>query len=162
MAAIDTFDALVSSLDYPMFVVTTSDGRRRGGCLVGFTTQCSIDPPRYLVCLSKANHTFRTAAGASVLVVHALDGDQTELARLFGEATGDETDKFAACSWRPGPEGAPVLADCPRWFAGRIVDRVDLGDHVGFCLEPVAGACSDMVSPMMFSAVKDLDAGHRA
>ncbi len=162
MAATDTFDAVVSGLDYPVFVVTTFDGRQRAGCLVGFTTQCSIDPPRYLVCLSKANHTSRTAAGADVLVVHVLDADQTELARLFGEATGDETDKFAACSWRPGPEGAPVLDDCARWFAGRIVDRVDLGDHVGFCLEPLAGADSGGVSPMMFSAVRHLDAGHRA
>ena len=47
-----TFNALASELDYPMFVVTTAAGGAPAGCLVGFATQCSIDPPRFLVCLS--------------------------------------------------------------------------------------------------------------
>ena len=32
------------------------------GCLVGFTTQASIDPPRFIACLSHKNRTFRAAA----------------------------------------------------------------------------------------------------
>ncbi len=44
-----TVHALVTEIDYPMFIVTAAAGGRRAGCLVGFTTQCSIHPPRFLI-----------------------------------------------------------------------------------------------------------------
>ena len=39
-----------------MFVVTAVDANTgaRSGCLVGFVTQCSLDPMRFLVCLARA------------------------------------------------------------------------------------------------------------
>lgn len=59
------FAPFVASLDYPMYVLTVDGGASLGkaGCLVGFATQCSISPPKFLVCLSKRNHTHRAAAG---------------------------------------------------------------------------------------------------
>src|SRR5690348_6276936 len=110
----DRFDAFVDGLDYPMFVVTTAHGGERAGCLVGFTTQASIDPPRMLVCLSVANHTYQVARQAELLAVHVLDKNDHDLAELFGGRTGDEVDKFAKCRWTPGPDGVPLLEDCPR------------------------------------------------
>jgi flavin reductase (DIM6/NTAB) family NADH-FMN oxidoreductase RutF len=48
------FDRLVAGLDYPMAIVTSAAAEDdRAGCLVGFTTQCSLNPPRYLVCISR-------------------------------------------------------------------------------------------------------------
>lgn len=157
----DAFSELTGDLDYAMLVVTASDGRERAGCLVGFSTQCSFDPPRYLVCISRANHTAGVAAGAGVVAVHALPAERADLARLFGEETGDRTDKFARVAWRPGPGGAPLVEDCPSWFAGRVVDRLDLGDHTGLLLEPVEAAHAPGLRPLLFSAVKDLVPGHR-
>src|SRR3982750_801842 len=66
---------LIDELDYPMLIVTAAAGGQRAGCLVGFATQCSIDPPRMLVCVSKANHTYRVAVDADVLAVHFLRRD---------------------------------------------------------------------------------------
>src|ERR671920_1608506 len=95
-------DRLVNRLDYPMLVVTAEAGGERAGCLIGFATQCSINPPRFLVCLSDKNYTFRVAQHAPVLVVHLVPGDADELAELFGSHTGDEIDKFEHCAWSPG------------------------------------------------------------
>jgi len=63
----EAFEKLVSLLDYPMFVVTTRAGDESAGCLVGFASQVSIRPPRFIVGLSKCNHTYRVAEGASHL-----------------------------------------------------------------------------------------------
>ena len=71
---------LVSELDYPMFIVTVAASGELAGCLVGFTTQCSIDPPRFLVCLSVKNRTYRVAKRADALVVHLLPQGADELA----------------------------------------------------------------------------------
>ena len=156
----DTFGELVGQLDYPMLVVTAADGERRGGCLVGFATQSSINPPRYLVCLSPRNHTFDIAARATTLAVHVLAPEQHALATLFGERTGDEVDKFERCAWRAGPDGTPILTDCARWFTGRVLARFDAGDHVAFLLEPVAVAVAAAPGQLGFQAVRDLRPGH--
>ena len=153
---------LVSELDYPMFIVTAASAGELAGCLVGFTTQCSIDPPRFLVCLSDKNRTFRVAAGAGVLVVHLVPSEATELASLFGEVTGDEVDKFERCSWTPGPEGTPILDDCGNWFAGRILERLDAGDHHVFLLDPFEAASEPGESQFAFHRARRMEPGHEA
>ena len=136
----DAFDRVVATVDAPMVIVTTRAGDEMDGCLVGFSTQCSIHPAHYLVCLSTANRTYEIARRASTIVVHMLhdDGRDRSLARLFGEETAREVDKLAQCEWEPGPDGVPVIRSCD-WFGGSIVGRVDLGDHVGFAIDVQAG-----------------------
>ena len=156
------FDAVVEDLDYPMFVVTTVHDGERAGCMVGFTTQASIDPPRMLVCLSVRNRTHRVAREAELLAVHVLDPDDGPLAELFGGETGDEVDKFAQVAWTEGPGGVPLIDECPRYFVGRILEKVGLGDHTGFLLEPVAADSAGSGPAMGFQQVEDLEPGHEA
>lgn len=159
----DGFDRLMSLLDYPMYVVTTRADDESAGCLVGFTSQVSIGPPRFLVGLSKRNHTYRVAQRADHLAVHLVPRQHGELARLFGGETGDRTDKFAGCAWHSGPNGMPILDDAAGWFVGEVLSRYDVGDHVGFLLEPVAGSAPDKFEQLVtFSDVRDLDPGHEA
>ena len=158
----ETFIRIVRRLDYPMVVVTAQADDGPSGCLVGFVTQCSIHPPRYLVCLSDKNRTQRVAAHADVLAVHFLASGDLELARTFGEDTTDETDTFSRCRWHPGPRGVPILDECGRWLAGTILQRHSLGDHVGYVLEPIAARCAGTAPGLMFQQVNDLDPGHPA
>jgi flavin reductase (DIM6/NTAB) family NADH-FMN oxidoreductase RutF len=158
----DRFDAFVDGLDYPMFVVTTAHGDERAGCLVGFTTQASIDPPRMLVCLSVANHTYQVARQAELLAVHVLDEREHDLAELFGGRTGDEVDKFAHCRWTQGPGGVPLLTDCPRLLVGRIVERQPFGDHVGLLIDPLQVESYDGGPALGYEQVEDVDPGHAA
>ncbi|MBU6535918.1 flavin reductase family protein [Streptomyces sp. NPDC057245] len=134
MAALDGF---LDRLDPHMCVVTAAVGGERAGCLVGFHSQCSLNPVRYVVWLSDVNHTFRVARSAEVLAVHLLARERYGTAELFGGRTGDETDKFRRTGWREGYGGAAVLDDAEAWFVGRVVERTDGGDHVGHVLEPV-------------------------
>ena len=111
---IEGVDAFTSTVDYPLVVYTTvTDSREMSGCLVGFTTQCSIQPPRFLVCLSKVNHSYFVSEQARAMAIHLLGRDQGDLAELFGSTSGDRLDKFEQCKWRPGRRGprfsTPVL-----------------------------------------------------
>jgi flavin reductase (DIM6/NTAB) family NADH-FMN oxidoreductase RutF len=156
------FERIVDQLDTPVFLATTADGSERSGCLIGFATQCSIDPPRFLVCVSKVNHTHGVAQGASIVVVHVPRTGDRPLAALFGGETGDEVDKFDRCDWTPGPGGVPVL-DGLDWFAGRIVSRTDVGDHVAIVLDPTGdGRATRTGAPLRYHDVRDVQAGHPA
>jgi flavin reductase (DIM6/NTAB) family NADH-FMN oxidoreductase RutF len=156
----ETFNELMGELDYPMCIVTVASEAERAGCLVGFATQCSIDPPRFLVFLSKANRTYRVAREAKLLAVHFVPAQAEALAELFGGQTGDEVDKFARCAWRPGPGGMPLLDGCENRFVGSVAERLDAGDHVGFVLEPLAAEHAGGDPAFTFHRAKRIVAGH--
>jgi flavin reductase (DIM6/NTAB) family NADH-FMN oxidoreductase RutF len=156
------FEEIVADLDYPMFIATVAADGEVSGCLVGFTSQCSIDPARFVVCLSKKNRTLDVAQRSECMAVHLTPATEWKLASLFGGATGDEVDKFARCAWAPGPGGVPLLERCPTWFAGPIVARIDGGDHVLHLLEPTAGHRGDHAPLLTFQQAKKIDPGHEA
>jgi flavin reductase (DIM6/NTAB) family NADH-FMN oxidoreductase RutF len=153
---------LLGGSDGPMWILTVAIGDERSGCLIGFATQVSIEPARFLACVSRVNHTFDPATRAEHVAVHvAPTEDDDDLAHLFGEETGDEIDKFSRCAWHEGPEGQPILEGCPGWFVGHVIARHDLGDHVGLLLEPVAVA-GTADEALTLDEAKELDAGHPA
>jgi flavin reductase (DIM6/NTAB) family NADH-FMN oxidoreductase RutF len=65
----ETFEDLMAMLDYPAFVVTTQAAGQPAGCLVGFATQTSVGPPRFLVGVAKGSHTLEVASRAQHLAV---------------------------------------------------------------------------------------------
>jgi flavin reductase (DIM6/NTAB) family NADH-FMN oxidoreductase RutF len=156
----DQFQRLMAELDYSLLIVTVACDAERAGCLVGFASQVSIRPPRFLVGLSVKNRTYRVAKDAEVLVVHFVPEQSAQLAELFGGETGDEIDKFARCEWSPGPGGAPVLAELEDWFAGRVLERFPFGDHCGYLLEPIDGQAHRSGSPLTFRRAKWIEPGH--
>jgi flavin reductase (DIM6/NTAB) family NADH-FMN oxidoreductase RutF len=161
MADTTAFDCMAEDLEYPMFVVGAAVDGDADACLVGFTSQCSIDPPRFAVFLSKSNQTYELARRASTLVVHRVRPDQHDLAEHFGGATAhEEPGKLAEWPWRPGPDGAPVIADCD-WFAGTIETHFDAGDHVAFVLTPGAGECRG-AGQLGYQEARDIEAGEPA
>ena len=100
----------LAGVDPPMFAVTTSLNGVRAGCLVGFVTQCSVNPVRYLVCLANANHTARVAAGADLLAVHALGVEHHGLAALFATTTE------VSVTWPPEFKSPPPSSAWPCWI----------------------------------------------
>jgi flavin reductase (DIM6/NTAB) family NADH-FMN oxidoreductase RutF len=158
----ETFQELVAQLDYPMFIATVAAGDELAGCLIGFATQCSIHPPRFLAGISDKNRTFRVAQGADSMAVHLVPENATQLAELFGGETGDEVDKFERCEWQPGPGGVPLLDECPNRFVGRIIERVDFGDHTGLVLEPFMAEADTSGGQLSFHRAKRIDPGHEA
>lgn len=161
----DRLTHLCGTLDAPMIVITTFDGRERSGVLAGFHTQCSIHPQRWLVCISHENHTAGVAARAQRLAVHFLRADQHALADLFGGETADAIgpeQKFARCAWREGTGGVPILDGCD-WIAGPILDRRDVGDHTAYVIAVEELGEEHAPAPQLGShAVRDIRPGHPA
>ena len=146
---------MLDELDFPMFIATVPGD----GCLVGFATQCSIDPVRFLVCLSNKNKTYRLAADATHMALHVVPEDRGDLAKLFGGETADEVDKLGEVEWRPGPGGAPLIEGCP-YVVGPLIDRFDVGDHVAFVIDVETEEGS--ATPLRFERARVIDPGHEA
>jgi flavin reductase (DIM6/NTAB) family NADH-FMN oxidoreductase RutF len=158
-----SFDIVATLANPSVVVVAADDGHEVDACLVGFHSQCSIEPLRYAVWLSKANHTYRIAHRADVLSVHWLPLERREIAVRAGTSSLDrDPAKLAGIPWRRGPAHAIVLDDAVVAFAGRVQHRHDGGDHVAFVLEPFAvwGADPAPDRVLHFDDVRDLHAGH--
>ena len=145
-----------------MFIATVFDGEEQAGCLVGYATQCSIDPPRFLVCVSNKNRTYRVLDGSEHVAVHLVPEEAAGLAELFGGETGDDLDKFERCEWREGPGGVPLLEECPDRFVGRVLERVPAGDHDAVVLDPVLAEEGGRGSPLGFRRAMRIEPGHEA
>lgn len=157
------FGDFVATTNPAMVVVTAAVDDARDGCLVGFHSQCSIEPERYAVWLSVANLTYRLALFAGHLGVHLLGPDDRDVAELFGSTTGDQTDKLARCSWQRGPHGVVLLDRLPNRFVGRRVAALDTGgDHVCFVLEPERAQAGDRFAALRLGELTDLEPGHEA
>jgi len=155
-----TVNAIADVVDYPLYVVTASAQGERSGCLAGFVTQSSIKPVRFLVCVSKLNHTFGTFQHCEGVALHLLGSDQREVASLFGEETGDVIDKFDRVKWWSGTTGAPILSECAAWIEGRVIDRMSAGDHEAFLISVVGGASGTHDGRFMLSDASNFEPGH--
>ena len=149
------FDDVMAMLDSPLFVVTTQDGGQPSGCLVSFATQTSVQPPSFMVVLPRSRGTCDAARRSKHLAVHVLAQHHIALAELFDSVTADESDKFARCSWRGGPNGMPILDDAIAWFVGRTAHWIEIGDHVAYIVEPVAGWAPESDEDVLY--LSDLD-----
>src|SRR5918997_1019390 len=156
------FDEVVADLDAAVLIVTTASDGERAGCLVGFATQCSIDPPLFIACISKRNRTFEVARRARALAVHVPSEEDLALAELFGGETGDEVDKFERCEWSEGPRGLPILDGVASWFTASVVTEHDAGDHQAFVVEPEEVRRGGGLDPLRLHAAMRIDPGHEA
>jgi flavin reductase (DIM6/NTAB) family NADH-FMN oxidoreductase RutF len=157
----DAFDRLAAGFDPAMVVVTTALDGERAGCLVGFHAQSSIDPPRYTVWLSKANHTCRVAQRATHFAVHALTENDMGLAERFGTLSGDDVDKFAGQRFAEADGGVPLLESCPNRLLVRRAALLDEGgDHVCLVGDVIDSWCAGTFTPLRLSRAAALNAGH--
>ena len=153
----------MSRLDQPLAVVTTAAGEERAGCLIGFHAQCSIEPRRYTMWLSKADRTYRARChcSASRYAIHFLDRSDHDLAELFGGNSGDDLDKFQHCDWSAGPSGVPLLVQVPnRLVLGRVALLDEGSDHVCLVTEPLEASSGPHFTPLRLSDAGDITTSH--
>jgi flavin reductase (DIM6/NTAB) family NADH-FMN oxidoreductase RutF len=149
------FGDLMAMLDGPVFVVTTQADGQPLGCLISFATQTSVQPPSFMVVIPRDSGISDAARRSEHLAVHVLPQHNVALAELFGGETDDEADKFGRCTWRVGPHGMPILDEAIAWFVGRTAHWIDIGDHVAYIVEPVAGWVPDSYDDVLY--LSDLD-----
>jgi flavin reductase (DIM6/NTAB) family NADH-FMN oxidoreductase RutF len=94
-----------------VYVVGVAEGERRNAFTAAWLTQASFDPLLLALSVNPGHASYPLLIGGGGFTVSVLSRDQLHLARHFGTRSGRETDKLAGSARRPGPTGAPVLAE---------------------------------------------------
>ena|SRR5688572_18139566 len=134
-------DSALRLLDRELWVVTATDGQRRGGLLATWVSPASIDRQRpvLLAALAPNHFTAELVLASKAFAAHLLLPTQVDVAWNFASGTGRSRDKLADLVVEQQLTGSPVLIDCLAWFDCRVFARYDAGDRIFLWGEVLAG-----------------------
>lgn len=98
----------------------------------------SSEPPIFGVAIAKKRHTYGLVHESLEFVINIPGADLIEKIEKFGRTSGRDGDKFK--EWNVTPEkskkvGAFGIAECLVSIECRVVNEIEIGDHILFCGE---------------------------
>ncbi|MDX6743961.1 flavin reductase family protein [Actinocorallia sp. A-T 12471] len=97
------------------------------GVTVGSFTSVSLDPPLIVFYCGASSASAASIASAGRFCVNVLSEGQHDVCSAFA---GRAADRFTACSWETGPNGAPRLDGVAAWIDCDVEAVHPAGDHV--------------------------------
>ncbi|WOF21633.1 flavin reductase family protein [Microbacterium betulae] len=142
----DDFKALFRGHPGGVAVITADDGTRPVALTATSVASVNADPPLLLFSISSQSSSAPVISAAKTVVVHLLDADDIDVARL-GSTSG--VDRFADTStWSRLVTGEPVYNGVRAWVRCAVVDRTD-----------AAGSTVVIAQALQSSISRDVEAG---
>lgn len=124
----DEFKALFRGHPGGIAVITAWGENGPVALTASSVSSVSVDPPLLIFSTSVQSSATATIVAADTIVVHLLDGDDLELARL-GATSG--VDRFADPeSWTRLATGEPVYRGVRAWVRCTVVSRMEAGSSI--------------------------------
>ncbi len=132
----------LNKISYGLFVLTTADGNRDGGCIINTAIQITSKPNRIAVCVNKENFTHELALKSGKINISVISEDADfALFKHLGFKSGRETDKlsgYGAC--RRSENGVYYITEGTNaYISARVESTVDVGTHTMFICEVTSG-----------------------
>jgi flavin reductase (DIM6/NTAB) family NADH-FMN oxidoreductase RutF len=122
-------------LSYGLFVLSSGDGGKDGGCIINTAAQLTDTPKRISITVNKANFTHDLIAKSGVFNLSVLtESVPFALIQQFGFQSGRTADKFAGIDGaRRAANGIMYLSDSANaLISGKVISSQDLGTHTLF------------------------------
>ena len=114
---------------FPTGVAVITTRNRSGkpqGLTISAVTSLSLEPPLFLICLSKQSNTLAALRESGAFGINFLARSQAALSRLFASKSDD---KFADVDYREGALGNPLLNGAIAHGECSLQTIHDGGDH---------------------------------
>src|SRR5471030_840165 len=134
-------------------LITTCEGKLRGGLTATAVCSVSAEPPQILVCVNKTASAHDTIGHAGHFCVNILAPAHRKIAERFAGMDGVEGDeRFADMgSWKKLSTGSPVLEGCPVSFDCKLVTEVAAGTHTIYIGQIVDIALDAVALPLVYA-----------
>jgi flavin reductase (DIM6/NTAB) family NADH-FMN oxidoreductase RutF len=134
-------------------LITTCEGKLRGGLTATAVCSVSADPPQILVCVNKTASAHDTIGTAGFFCVNILAPEHRKIAERFAGMDGVEGDaRFGDMGeWSTLTTGAPVLKGCPVSFDCKLVTEVSAGTHTIYIGQIVDIALDAVALPLVYA-----------
>ena len=140
--------------EHPAGVAVVTADAGDGPVAMTVTSVSSVDvaPPILMFSVSGRSSSAPTIRAAQTVVVHLLDADDVEIAKL---AATHGVDRFAdTSSWSRLPTGEPRYHGTRAWIRGKTVSSMDAGDATIIAVEAleVGAAEGKSADPLVYHA----------
>lgn len=130
-ATAETFKAIFRHHPGGAALITAHADGRHAAFTVSSLASVSAEPPVVMFSISSLTSSAPVLAASQTVVVHMIDAEQIELAKI-GATSG--IDRFAETHrWAQLPSGERVFHEAPVWFRASIEQRIDI-DGTTICV----------------------------
>jgi len=120
-----------------LFITTTKDRDYGTGTVLSFVTQVSIDPSYIALSIRKNSNFYTVAVKSEHLAIHFPSKEQQSMVLSFFKINDQLHDSINGYSFKWSEIGNPLLDDIPIILEGKIIEKIDIGDHPIFICEVV-------------------------
>lgn len=133
--------ALLSKLDFAVFVLTAAHQDRCNGQIVCWVVPATIVPqvPRILVGVGRMTFTCELIEVSRRFALNLLGKDQWPWVSHFGFRSGREMDKFAMVPFERGVTGSPILLGTVGYLECEVRTVLDAGAYLFYLADVIAG-----------------------
>lgn len=125
----------------PVYLVSCEHQGKKNIISVGMFAHFSGKPPLVGVGIAPSRFSYGLIQKSGAYVVNVVDEKLVEAVRVCGENSGRDVDKFALAKLTPVPASkvpAPVIEESPLNIECKVVQVIEVGDHVWFIGEVLA------------------------
>ncbi len=126
---------------YPLRVVliTSKSGAKENVMAAAWCFPISMEPPLFGVSVSRKRFTYELVSKGRAFAINLVDAKMKEKAVAAGRSSGKDRDKFAelGIAREYGKLGMPLVKESPASIECKLVNEIELGDHVLFVGEAV-------------------------
>lgn len=118
-----------------LYVLTCRLQDEVSGSTVSWVAQASFKPPLIMMGIRQDSHSHDLLKKNAVLALHFLSKTQKDVAERFFKPARIENGRLNGMAFETRPSGALVLTETPAHVEGKVVSRVEMGDHTVFVAE---------------------------
>jgi flavin reductase (DIM6/NTAB) family NADH-FMN oxidoreductase RutF len=117
-------------MTYGIYALTTAHEGQNNVMLASWVSQVSYDPPLIAIAVHPNRRSHELIEKSGAFVLHVLKKSQKRLVTQF--MSPNSAAKLDGIDWKPGKAGCPILKECVAWFACKLKDRIQPGNHTVF------------------------------
>lgn len=130
----------------PIYLVSCEHDGKKNIVSVGMFAYFSGKPLLVGIGIAPSRYSYELIEKSKAYVVNVVDEKLVEAVRICGENSGRDLDKFELAKLTAAPAAkiaAPIIEESPLSVECKVVQEVEVGDHVWFIGEVVATHCRE-------------------
>ena len=130
----------------PIYLVSCEHDGKKNIVSVGMFAYFSGKPLLVGIGIAPSRYSYELIEKSKAYVVNVVDEKLVDAVRICGEKSGRDLDKFELAKLTAAPAAkiaAPIIEESPLSVECKVVQEVEVGDHVWFIGEVVATHCRE-------------------
>jgi len=132
----DQIGRVIGQIPSGVFILVASNGAgQKTGMLTSWVQQASFEPPQVTVAINQSRYLNDWLTTNSAVTLNQVPKGDSTLFKHFGKGFEPDEEAFEGVPNEVGNNGLPILRNAMTSMEGRVVSKMEAGDHTIVLLE---------------------------